>query len=175
MEADISFLDVINKRRSIRKFKKQKVARELIDQLLHAIQSSPTAGNLQAYKVYLVEDPKKIKTLGMAAFNQECVSRAPAVLVFCTDPRRSAVEYGERGEKIYCLYDATIAITIAHLTTLALGLGSVMVGAFNEKVAAEIIGTPPNIFPMLLLPIGYPDEQPERTDRRAIEDLVVRL
>ena len=170
-----TFLEIISKRRSIRKFKKQKVAPDLIEQLMQAIQTAPTAGNLQAYKIYLVEDPKKIKALGKSAMDQECIAKAPAVMVFCADPARSAAKYGEKGEKVYCLYDVTIAITIAHLTTFALGLGSVMVGAFNQKDAAEIIGAPPSQQPHLMLPFGYPDELPERTLRRSIDDLFVKL
>jgi nitroreductase len=75
---------------------------------------------------------------------------------------------------LYCLQDTTIAATFAHLAAFALGLGSVMVGAFNEREVGRIIGAPPSHRPILLLPLGYPDENPEATDRRSIDEFVIR-
>lgn len=143
--------------------------------LLKAIQSSPTAGNLQAYQIYLVESPDKIQALAVAAYNQTCVSGAPAVLVFCTDPPRSVATYGDRGRDLYCIQDTTIAATIAHLAVVAQGLGSVMVGAFKPDEVAGIINAPPHQVPILMLPLGHPNEIPVPTPRRSLDDLVVRL
>jgi nitroreductase len=171
----MEFFDVIRSRQSVRVFTKREIDKEVVTPLLKAIQTSPTAGNLQAYQIYLVKSPEKIKELGIAAYNQECISGAPAVLVFCTDPPRSEVTYGERGRDLYCLQDATIAGTIAHLASVALGLGSVMVGAFREIDVARIVGAPKNQLPILMLPIGYPNEEPVPTSRRSLDDLVVRL
>jgi nitroreductase len=174
MIGEVSLLEAFRSRRSVRVFEKRRIEPEVMTQLLEAVQSSPTAGNLQAYQVYLVETPDRIKSLANAALGQACVSGAPAVLVFCTDAGRSAVKYGDRGTSLYCLQDTTIAATFAHLAAFALGLGSVMVGAFNEREVARIIGAPPSHRPILLLPLGYPDENPEATDRRPIDEFVIR-
>jgi len=170
----MEFFDVVRTRKSVRAFKKQMVEPEVLTQLLEALRSCPTAGNLQAYQVYLVETRVKIKALAKAAYDQECVSGAPTVLVFCTDAERSRVKYRERGIALYSLQDTTIAATFAHLAAAALGLGSVMVGAFKESEVAPVVGAPPTQRAILLLPVGYPDEIPAATDRRAIDDLVIR-
>jgi len=171
----MEFFDVVVKRQSVRKFTADKVGDDAIHTLLNAIRTAPTAGNLQAYKIYLTESPEKIKLLAKAALGQKCVKKAQAVLVFCADPARSEKEYGQRGQELYCIQDATIAATIAHLAATALGLGSVLVGAFDEDKAAEVVGAPSSQRPILMLPLGHPAEQPARTDRRPLDDLVARV
>jgi len=175
MTENMSIFDAFARRRSVRVFKKQKIAPDTMDKLLRAIQSAPSAGNLQAYQLYLAEKPAVIQALARAALNQTCVANAPAVLVFCADPRRSMTEYGERGRDLYCLQDATIAASFAHLAAVALELGSVMVGAFKESEVIEAIGAPYGQIPVLMLSIGYPDEHPAPTGRRNLDDFVARI
>lgn len=171
----MEFMSVIRSRRSIRAFTSQAIEPEALTAIMKAIQSSPTAGNLQAYKVYAVESPEKIKALSKTTRGQDWIASAPVVLVFCSDPPRSETKYSERGRDLYCLVDTTIAITIAHLAAVAQGLGSTMVGAFNEAEAAKIIGARPPIQPHLMLPIGHPAEKPEPTSRRPLDELIMRV
>jgi len=170
----MDFFDVIRVRQSIRKFQPRKIEPEVLDELLKAIRTTPTAGNLQSYQVFLTESVDKIKALAAASYGQSCVSEAPAVLIFCTDAPRAA-DYGERGRTLYCVQDATIAATIAHLAAAALGLGSVMVGAFKTAEVAKAIDAPAHLVPIMMLPIGHPNETPSRTRRRSLEDLIIRL
>ena len=170
----MEFFDTINARRSVRKFRQEAVPDEILTRLLETVRTSPTAGNLQAYHVYLVQRPEMIRALADAAFGQECVANAPCVLVFCTDAPRSAVKYKERGTTLYCIQDATIAATLGHMAATALGLGSVMVGAFNEDRAARVIEADPAHRPLLMLPVGYPGESPVPTERRALQEMVNR-
>lgn len=171
----MEFFDVIAKRQSIRAYQPRAIDDETMIKLLNAIRTAPTAGNLQAYQIYLVRTPDKIKTLTKASKDQECVANASAVLVFCTDAPRSVSKYGGRGRNLYCIQDTTIAATIGHLAATALGLGSVLVGAFNEDEVAAAIGAPSHQRPITMLPLGYAAEQPSRTDRRPLDDLVVRV
>jgi nitroreductase len=129
---------------------------------------------LQAYQMYLIETPATIAALSRAAYDQEWIAQAAAVLVFCADGARSKVKYKERGLTLYCLQDTTIAATFAHLAATALGLGSVLVGAFKEPEVSQLIKAPAHQRPILLLPVGYPDEIPVATERRPLDDLVIR-
>ncbi len=171
----MEFFEVIAARQSIRAYQPTPIDDETFTKLLEAIRTAPTAGNLQAYQVYLVRTPDKIKSLTAASMNQECVAKAAAVLVFCTDAPRSIGKYGDRGRDLYCLQDTTIAATIAHLAATALGLGSVLVGAFKEDEVAAAVGAPPHQRPISMLPLGYPAEKPARTARRPLNDLVVSV
>ncbi len=171
----MEFFDVIANRQSIRAYQPKAIDDDTITRLLEAIRTAPTAGNLQAYQVYLVRTPDTIKALTKASMDQECVAKAAAVLVFCTDAPRSVGKYGDRGRNLYCIQDTTIAATIAHLAATALGLGSVLVGAFKEEDVAAAVGAPSHQRPISMLPLGYPAEQPAHTDRRSLDDLVVRV
>jgi nitroreductase len=132
---------------------------------------APSAGNLQAYQVWLVRDRAVKGELVRAALEQEFIAQAPVVLVFCAAPARAA-KYGTRGETLYALQDATIAAAYAQLAAAALGLGTCWVGAFNEELVAKAVPLPPDQRAVALLPIGYPAENTRRTSRRPLEELV---
>ncbi len=167
----MEFFEVIKRRRSIRKFKPNDIPEEKLAIIFEAVNLAPSAGNLQAFEVFVIRDKGKLRQLSKAAFDQDFISEAPIALVFCANPNRSAVKYGLRGSKLYCLQDATIACAYAQLSATALGLGSVWVGAFNEKEVLKIIGASEGLVPIAILPIGFPDEEPEPTPRRKIDDL----
>lgn len=170
----MDFFDVAARRRSIRAFKPTKVEREKVDRILETINRAPSAGDLQAYQVYLVTGRDQRLALARAALDQMFISEAPLVLVFCAVPPRSAIKYGRRGQ-LYALQDATIACTHAQLAATALGLGSTWVGAFDEEAVRRAIGVPASEIPIAILPIGYPAEAPSPTPRRSLSDLVREL
>jgi len=174
-KAVLDFFEVIHQRHSIRAFKEDPVAPEKLQQILQAVNQAPSAGNLQAYEVYLVWDDKHKTALAKAANDQEFLLRAPLVLVFCAHGDRSAAKYEECGRKLYCVQDATIACTFAMLAATALGLSTVWVGAFDEDEVRFIINAPFAHRPVALLPVGYAAEAPQISPRRSLNDLVHRV
>lgn len=168
----MDFFEVLKRRHSIRRFKDKEIEKDKIEKLLEVANSAPSAGNLQAYQIFLVRDKDKRQKLGRASYNQDFVAQAPIDLVFCIDPFRSGRTYGTRGEALYSIQDATISCTHVHLAAVELGLGSVIVGAFDEAEVSKILGIPATLRPIIILPIGYPDESPEKTPRRSLDDLV---
>ncbi|RME87364.1 MAG: nitroreductase [Anaerolineae bacterium] len=171
----MDFFDVVEARRSIRAFQERPVEEEKIACIMDAVNLAPSAGNLQAYEVYLVTRNDLRADLANAALDQEFIAQAPLVLVFCAHPARSAVRYGRRGERLYALQDATIACTFATLAAAALGLGSVWVGAFDEEAVRRVLDAPRGVIPIAILPIGYPAENPPRRPRRGADDFVHRV
>ncbi len=167
----MDLFEVIARRRSIRAFQGRPVEPEKLQAILEAARQAPSAGNLQAYVIYQVTDPACRRALAQAA-DQEFVAQAPVVLVFCAHPARSAVKYGQRGERLYALQDATIAAAYAQLAAAALGLGSVWVGAFADAAVARALDLPAGLWPVALLPIGYPAEAPTPPTRRPLAEIV---
>lgn len=168
----MDFCEVLRERHSIRAFAERPVEPEKLRTILEAANRAPSAGNLQAYEIYVVTRSETLTALMRAAFEQKFVAQAPVVLVFCAHPARSAKVYGERGATLYSVQDATIACAYAQLAATALGLGSVWVGAFNEDAVRKALGIGKELVPVALLPIGYAAEKPEITPRRALDDLV---
>ena len=168
----MDFFEVIRNRRSIRRFEDRPVEEEKIIAILEAADAAPSAGNLQAYEIYLVRDPAMLARLAGVVTNMDFFAEVPLVLAFCANPERSLIRYGERGRNLYSVQDATIACTHAMLAATALGLASVWVGAFQERAIAEALSLPASIRPVALLPIGYPGETIEPRSRRTVKDLV---
>ncbi len=170
----MDLFDAIAKRRSVRAFRDEPVAQDLVEQILEAANQAPSAGNLQAYEIVLVTKPSIKEALARAALGQDFLVEAPVVLAFVTNPRRSAFQYGERGEVLYSLQDATIAGSFAMLAATALGLATVWVGAYQDRIVRDVLGLPPGSQPAVLLAVGYPAETPHSSPRRELSDLVRR-
>lgn len=168
----MEFFDLIRARRSVRAYAPQPVEEDKLQQILTAANLAPSAGNLQAYEIYLVRDRQVRVELARASLEQWFISEAPVALVFCAHPDRSARKYGRRGARLYALQDATIACTFAMLAAAELGLATVWVGAFDDESVRCAIRAPEAHQPVAILPIGYPAEQPGPTPRRSVAELV---
>ena len=169
----MEFFTTVQTRQSIRQFTTRRIEPAALERILDAANRAPSAGNLQAYQIYVVTDPVVRRRLDAASGSQGAVAQAPVVLVFCAVPSRSATKYGARGEQLFCVQDATIACAYAQLAATALGLSSVWIGAVHEaEVMNEALHLQEDVWPLVLLPIGYPAEAPARKSRRALDDLV---
>ena len=168
----MEFFETVHARHSIRAFTGQPVETEKLDKILRAANAAPSAGNLQGYEIFAVTNRAVLSALCRASFEQEFVAQAQIALVFCANPARSAVKYGERGETLYCIQDATIACAYAQLAATALGLATVWVGAFSEDLARDAIHIGKDLLPVAILPIGYPGKAPKIRPRRSLEDVI---
>jgi len=171
----MDFFEVIRTRQSIRAFQDCPVEPEKLQQILETINRAPSAGNLQAYEVFLVTNRLCLQALTKTAVGQDFIEQVPLALVFCAHPARLAQKYGQRGATLYCVQDATIACATAQLAVTALGLASVWVGSFDEEAGRAALGVGNELRPVVILPIGYAAEAPEPRSRRALLDLVQRI
>lgn len=172
LKGEMGFFEVVDARRSIRRFTNRDIEPKKLKRLLETINRAPSAGNLQAYEVVVVRDQSTKNALMAASLQQEFIASAPIDVVFLANRLRSSVKYRERGANLYCIQDAAVAATIAHYATTALGLGSVWVGAFNETEVARIVRANEYQRPVAILAVGYPAKIPKRTSRRELSDLV---
>jgi nitroreductase len=168
----MDFFKIVEERRSMRKYVDRPVEEEKLKKILETANRAPSAGNLQAYEIYVLRSQAVRQALVPAAHDQLFLAEAPVVLAFCTNPESSQVKYGQRGATLYSIQDATIACTYAQLAAKALGLDTVWVGAFDEDAVTQIIQLPPHLRPIILLPIGYAGRVPSERPRRQLSDLV---
>ncbi len=169
----MEFFEVLKKRHSVRNYLDKPVEEEKLTRILEAANSAPSAGNRQAYEIFLIKYPEKRKQLANTSLiGQNFIAEAPVILVFCSNPSRSSSRYSKRGEQLYSLQDANIAASYAQLSATALGLSTVWVGAFDDKEVLKVLGNPEGLIPVAILPVGYPAEKPHTTSRRKLEDLV---
>ncbi len=165
----MDFFDVLRARHSVREFSARNVPNTELKKILGAADAAPSAGNLQSYQIVVIRDPQRKAALARAAYGQDFIASAPVILVFCADPGISGAKYADRGTELFCIQDATIAASYAQLSATALGLASVWVGAFDEKLVRNIVG---GLRPVCILPIGYGAAKPEITSRRRLDELV---
>jgi nitroreductase len=171
----MDFFKVVANRHAIRGFDRRPVEEEKLRAILEAANAAPSAGNRQAYDIYVVTDVRKRSALCRAAGAQGFVLTAPVCLVFCASPFRNEDKYGSRGRNLYSVQDATIACCFAMLAAVAQGLATVWTGAFDPDEVREVIGAPEDSTPVAILPVGYGAAEPEPRDRRPLEDLVHRV
>jgi nitroreductase len=166
----MNFTQLLKNRRSIRTYLKKEVEEEKIKKILAMVNLAPSAGNLQAYKIFVIRDKKIIEEITKNAPGLSYFENLPPLLfVFCANQKESESRYGKRGFLLYAIQDATIACTYAQLAACDLGLGSCWIGAFDEEKIKEILKT--NLLPVAILTVGYPDENPPRRGRKKIEEI----
>ena len=167
----MDFYSVLKARHSVRAFEDKEVSESQIDKIVGSLMLAPSAGNLQAYKVYYTRNPAIKKELAVACMGQEYVEQASVVFVFCADKQQGASKYGERGYEFYSIQDATIAATYAQLSAAAEGLGAVWIGAFDPLEVSRLVNAESHVVPVAVLPVGYPAEEPKMRERRAVTDI----
>ena len=189
----LTVTEVIEKRRSIRKFKPDPVPDEMINQILEAARLAPSGSNRQPWRFQIIKDGELKKNLcGEATFGAAHIAQAPVIIV-CGSELLTFVkghklappdsEYfgadSEDWEEISkFLPDAHMytAIAVEHmvLAATALGLGTCWTQRIRFGQVAKILGWPRHIVVLTLLLVGYSDEDPPPKPRLAMEDIVLR-
>jgi nitroreductase len=171
----------IETRRSIRKFKGEKVSHETINEIVSAASFAPSWKNTQVTRYVVVEDEavkNKIAEDGVLgfAYNTGTIKSAAALVVVSLVHGRSGFErdgsYTTSKEDRWEVFDTGLATQTFCLAACELGVGSVILGIFDEDKVAEIIGLDEGQKVSALIAIGYPDEQPAAPKRKSVDDLV---
>jgi nitroreductase len=166
----MEFMELLWARHSVRRFRGEQVPEELVAKILEEVRTAPSAGNFQAYEIYVVSGEARMQALAAATFDHGWIAQAPMALVVCMNPSRC--EYD--GKEHWALQDASIAATLAHLAVVDLGLATCWVGAFIPAKVAEVVSVAEGHIPMAVLPVGYANEVPEPSTRRAVTEFTHR-
>lgn len=96
------------------------------------------------------------RAVARASFGQDWAADAAALFIIAADFKRTTGRYGDRGEG-YVFMEAGCASQNIALEAVALGLGSVIVGAFDDAGVKAAAGLPEKERPLLYMPVGVPD------------------
>lgn len=107
----------------------------------------------QQNELIKVLDGEYRKALADAALNQQFITEAPLNIVITAIYERTTNRYGDRGIR-YVHMEAGHAAQNVYLQAVALNLGTVVVGAFNDKQVANIMALPDNEVPLYIMPVG---------------------
>lgn len=172
----MEFTEALKSRRSIRKFQDKPVPPEVLQQVLEAVQWSPSWANTQCWEVVVVNDPairEKLQAV-MAKGNPatKAIVAAPVLLALCGKLGTSGFYNGAVTTKFgdWFMFDLGIASQSLALAAHDLGLGSVTVGLFDQNQCNEILGLPDGYEVVSLVPMGYPAQEVKAPKRREIAD-----
>jgi len=146
--------DAIALRRSVRAFGDDGIPETVMTRVLEGARLAASASNRQEWRFVVVREPATRGKIGIAAFGQNHVSQAPAVIACCAETDEHVMACGQLSYPI----DVAIAITHITLCAAAEGLGTCWIGAFDEKQVKTTLNIPDRIRVVSLLPIGYPQE-----------------
>jgi nitroreductase len=155
----MDFTKVVEKRRSIRRYKPDPVPDDLIEKILESARVAPSASNHQPYHFIIVKDAEKKKALRL----REWAAEAPVIIVGCTDPSLSPTWH---------LVDFAIAFEHIILAATNLGLGTCWQGRLENETIKKILNIPDTIRVVAVTCLGYPAEKPEPKERKALSEMV---
>lgn len=174
----MTFLELAARRRSVRQYAGQPVAREAIERCLEAARLAPSACNSQPWTFIVVDQQPLRRQLAEAAFSglykmNAFAAMAPVLVVVVTERSRFAAKLGGqfRGMQ-YSLVDIGIAGEHFCLQAAEEGLGTCWLGWLNEKAVKKVLGLPRAARVDVMFSLGYPAEtEPRPKNRRELDDI----
>lgn len=167
------FLEMAEKRYSVRSYSDRPVEKEKMDRILRAGQVAPTAVNMQPQRVFVLQSPEaleKAKKVTRFTFG------APVILLVCSDRDKAFVM---KDGQYMGTVDATIAVTHMMLEAFAEGLGTCWVRGFDRNDVIREFELPDNLVPEAMMPLGYPSDTaapgPKHAENIPIEEMVKYL
>lgn len=181
LKSTFSVEQAIKDRRSVRNYSDRPISTEQISQLLWAAQgitderglrAAPSAGAIYPLEVYIIKkdglfhynahghsldvilDEDLRSKLALASWGQSSVAQASVNFVICAVYNRIKPKYKDRAVR-YTNIEAGHAAQNIHLQAVALGLGSVPIGAFEDSAVAALLGVSEEETPIYIIPVGY--------------------
>jgi len=149
-------IQAILSRRSIHRYTSQPVPSDVIEELLRAAMSAPSAGNEQPWHFVVINDRQILDEIPWIP------GEASAAILVCADLSLAK-------HLSFWVQDCSAATENILIAANAKGLGAVWVGMYpgEERVTEmrKLLGIPENVIPLSLIPIGYPAEQKPPADR----------
>lgn len=168
-------LDLIKSRQSDRKYSEKPIETEKLERIIEAGRMAPSACNAQPWKFIVVTEPDLLeklaeassaKLLGMNAF----VIQAPVLLVVVREQANFSSRIGATiKNKDYSLIDIGIASENICLQAEAEGIGSCMIGWFDENLVRKTLGIPKSKRVELIITLGYSLSEKREKRRKEAE------
>ncbi|MBQ3260663.1 MAG: nitroreductase family protein [Alistipes sp.] len=167
-----SFLDLVEARYSSRSYSDRKVESEKIDYILECARLAPSAVNFQPWRFLIVESEQKRQLL-QGCYKREWLREAPLYIVVCADKAQSWKRRLDGHD--HADIDAAIATEHICLAATEQGLGSCWVCNFDADLCSEVLDLEGELYPVAIVPIGYPADEPTEKKRKSLDEIVSRL
>ncbi|MHA2430836.1 MAG: SagB/ThcOx family dehydrogenase [Promethearchaeota archaeon] len=181
LEGGKSIEECIFERESVRNFKDKSIEIEKVSQILWSAQGKrgykrtvPSAGatyplefylilkdrgyfhyNFEKHHLEVITEEDLSRKLARACWDQNFIAEAYLNIIICAKFSRTTQRYGQRGVR-YVFIEVGHCAQNVHLEAVSLGLGSVPIGAFEDKRVKGVLNLSKDIEPLYIIPIGYP-------------------
>ena len=156
----MSLLDVIFRRRSIRRYESEAVPDEVLKNILEAGRLAPSGDNLQPWHFIVITDPEIKRRLSTGTWRR-----------FIKDSAFTIAGCGDKNSK-WSTVDVAIALENMVLAAEAQGVGSCWIGAFEEADIKQLLAIPDNLKVVALVSFGYPAEKPSPRNKKTIDEII---
>ncbi len=194
--------DVIASRRSIRKFRQEDISADTVRLLLDAARLAPSGSNIQPTRFIVAQSQAAKEALGQCT-PYKFIVKASVVFVCCADLTAISSREKRVGElleagafdgvevnfdssepyatvmnteaaKAYLSMNVAIAVEHIVLKAVDLGMGSCWLGRFDRDKLKEYLQQDDSLYPVVLLPVGYPDQTPKARPRFDLDKLILK-
>lgn len=132
---------------------------KLIFDIIESGLNAPCAGNLQNYKVIIIEDEEKRREVATLAYQQYWVSEAPYLLVIVRDDMHVKSLYPDKGE-LYSIENVAALIENILMATHMSDLAASWVAVDDNGALKDLLSVPVDRHIDAIIPIGYAMEAP---------------
>lgn len=177
----MDLIEGIKTRRSIRAFEDKEVSKEMIEDIVSVATYAPSWKNSQSTRYFVVTDKEKKEKVANECImghegNKKNIDGAPMLVVVATVNKRAGYERDgslstTKGTH-WQSFDAGIATQTFCLAAHEKGLGTVIMGIYDEAEVVRVLGIPEEMSVSALIAIGYPAINPEAPKRKEVEQLV---
>ena len=177
-------LELLFERGSCRSYTDDEISPDVLQTVLEAGIHAATGGNLQPYSIVKVQQKQRRQRLAEVCGGQDFVARAPVDLVFCIDWHRlkrwaeleKAPFTATSSFRMFWTSFSDVMVCAQTVATAAesVGLGCVYVGTILPRVVEmrDLLELPDEVFPAVILCLGYPDSRPEPAAKLGVDMIV---
>jgi nitroreductase len=168
----MNFIDLVNRRQSVRQYADKPVDREKIEACLEAARLAPSTSNSQPWKFIVVDDPDLTaivaeETVAPFRWFNTFADQVPVLVAVTADKVSIKAKTGQFLRRFdFGLIDIGIATEHFCLQATELGLGTCILGWFHEKAVIKLLDIPRNKRVYLMIALGYPRDERVRGKRR---------
>ncbi|PZE19718.1 nitroreductase family protein [Paenibacillus xerothermodurans] len=198
MQQSMTVKEAMESRHSVRKFVQEPVVKEGLQEIINQARLAPSAWNLQPWRFHVVTDPEMKAKLQDAAYGQQQVTSAPAVIMVASDMEdvvanlKQTVHPGlseekkqeevanlaaffggmtveERGQ--WGLAQTNIALGFLLLAAQGAGYSTVPMLGFDPIKVRDILGLPDHVKFAAMVPIGHKDTEGYPHHRHSVNEI----
>lgn len=176
-------MELLLNHKSIRKYQQKDIPDDVLNRIIECGVRASSTGNMQIYSVIATRESENKKKLAPFHFNQPMIEQAPVVLTICLDINRfkkwcdlNSAQHGY-DNLLWFVNGVIDSMLFAQNICVAAeneGLGICYLGTtvYNASEIIKALKLPKGVFPVTTITVGYPDEDPELTDRIPLEGII---